>query len=139
MGSWILLHTALWNGKVERTEDLPFPFNVMALLFGGDSKVVNINLSKSDTNSRIDEDAFQTGFDDAGDDKPTEMEKLYYAEEVDTANEKLNGVSLGSVTLNGLYNFLTRPKTSAFNLILALGFVSMMRHYAFPCNVHSLL
>ena len=36
----------------------------------------------------------------------------------------MNSESLGSVSANGLYNFLVKPDNSAFNLILELSFVS---------------
>ena len=116
VAAWAAIHTVLWDGKAERTEDLPIPFQIMGLLFGKDPVDTTFTLNKKS------DDVFQTEFDPKA---PTEMEKLYYGDnEVDTVQEKFNKNTLGSVSVNGLYNFLTRPKTSAFNLLLALGFVS---------------
>ncbi|XP_040583217.1 uncharacterized protein [Lepeophtheirus salmonis] len=35
--SWMLLHALLWRGKVTRSSELGFPFNIVALFFGSPS------------------------------------------------------------------------------------------------------
>ena len=46
----------------------------------------------------------------------------------------MNSESLGSVSANGLYNFLVKPDNSAFNLILELSFVSKSTPVHFPLS-----
>ena len=56
MTLWVTLHSLIWNGKISRDEDLPFPFNVLARLLKGD-KLATINLNeatfKEDNNNEI--------------------------------------------------------------------------------------
>ena len=115
MSFWVLLHSVIWGGEAERSEDLPFPFNVMALLLGSDSTV-----SGKSPNSRID-DGQDLAFD-------RNAENLYFGQKTGLAHvpaqEKLNGDSISKISINGLFNFLTVPRTVAGNLFLALGFVS---------------
>ena len=49
---------------------------------------------------------------------------FFWRYQPDKAQDRLNSESLGSVSANGLYNFLVKPDNSAFNLILELSFVS---------------
>ena len=109
MTFWIIAHTLIWRGEAARNEDLPFPFNVLAVVIGGEGP--------TDRNAKIDEGAEAVANADEA------YDKIYF-EETDEPSEKLSLSSIYDISINGLYNFLVTPKTAAGNLYLSLGFVS---------------
>ena len=99
IGIFWFLHTLLWNGKAESVADLPFPFNVAAIVLNNEVKIKKA--------------AYQTDFEDS----------LFKESGGGQAEEKLATQSLAKISINGLINWLLDPKNAAFNLLISLFFV----------------
>lgn len=93
---WILVHSILWNGRIERDSSLPFPLDLLSSSFGAG------DLSDKSSNSKT------SGLLSS----PNQ-----YAE------DKLNSASLNEIPLNNLINFVIDPKSATNSLLLGLGFV----------------
>jgi hypothetical protein len=103
MTFWILLGTALWDGPKSDDNEFGFPLSLIAKLFmPGRDIEAKTGLSKE------------------------YFEGIDYKESQPSAEDRIRYPHgyLSEISINGLYNFLTKPKTAAGNLFLSAGFVS---------------
>ena len=106
MSFWVILGTILWDGEKGDDSEFDFPLSLVAKLFmpGRDIE------AKQDAQSK-------EYFEGANYKEGTSA--------VDRLDPDRNpGSFISQISINGLYNFLTRPRTAAGNLYLSAGFVS---------------
>jgi len=103
MTFWILLGTTLWDGPKADDTEFGFPLSLIAKLF----------MPGRDVESK-------TGLSNEY------FEGINYKDSQPSAEDRIRYPHgfISEISINGLYNFLTKPKTAAGNLFLAAGFVS---------------
>ena len=104
MSFWVLLGTVLWDGEKGDDSEFDFPLSLIAKLF----------MPGRDIESKLSKEYFEGANYKEG------------SSAVDRLDPDRNpGSFLSQISINGLYNFLTRPSTAAGNLFLSAGFVSI--------------
>ena len=104
MSFWLLLGTVLWDGEKGDDSEFDFPLSLIAKLF----------MPGRDIESKLSKEYFEGANYKEG------------SSAVDRLDPDRNpGSFLSQISINGLYNFLTRPSTAAGNLFLSAGFVSI--------------
>ena len=97
------LSALLWDGEKSDDADFGFPLNLFTGFFMPPRDIDRSVLSKE----AIDRENYNDGYL--------------------SAEDRLSGAGVfgfDEISINGLYNFLTFPKTAAGNLYLSAGFVS---------------
>ena len=109
---WIILHSLLWNGEIQRDEDLPFPFNIIARLLKGEN---NTGISLKEKESKDDGNYISS------------VNSSTYDDRYISANNRISGSSLSEISLNNLYNFLTNPQNAAGSLVFGFCLVTQFQ------------
>ena len=106
MSFWVILGTILWDGEKGDDSEFDFPLSLVAKLFMPTSEI--------DSKEALSKEYFEGANYKEG------------TSAVDRLDPDRNpGSFLSQISINGLYNFLTRPSTAAGNLFLSAGFVSI--------------
>ena len=109
---WIILHSLLWDGEIQRDEDLPFPFDLIAkAVKGGEIEFNGIKepISRSSLNETVLLEKSNEG-----------LSSVYAKSPVLHRNS-----SLAQISVNNLYNLITNPFGGALSLTLGFFFVSI--------------
>ena len=104
MTFWVLLGTVLWDGPKSDDTEFGFPLSLIAKLFMPGSNIESkTGLSKE------------------------YFDGINYKENHPSAEDRIRYPHgfLSQISINSLYNFVTKPETAAGNLFLAAGFVSL--------------
>jgi len=103
MSFWVILGTILWDGEKGDDSEFDFPLSLVAKLFMPTSEI--------DSKEALSKEYFEGANYKEG------------TAAVDRLDPDRNpGSFLSQISINGLYNFLTRPSTAAGNLFLSAGF-----------------
>ena len=112
MTFWVMIGTLTWDGEKSDDTEFAFPLNIVAALFQGSSRDVQSKTA-------------DTGL------KKEYFQGINYKEAEFSEKDGLHGHLpypgnfISQISINGLYNFLTKPSTAAGNLFLSAGFVSI--------------
>ena len=113
---WIILHSLLWDGEIQRDEDLPFPFDLIAkAVKGGEIEFNGIKepISRSSLNETVLLEKSNEG-----------LGSVYAKRPILHRNS-----SLAQISVNNLYNLITNPFGGALSLTLGFFFVSIFCQY----------
>ena len=110
MSFWVLLGTALWDGEKGDDSEFDFPLSLVAKLFMPGRDI--------EAKEKLSKEYFEG---------VNYKEGTSAVDRVDPDRNPFRnpGSFLSQISINGLYNFLTRPTTAAGNLYLSAGFVSV--------------
>ena len=110
MSFWVLLGTALWDGEKGDDSEFDFPLSLVAKLFMPGRDI--------EAKEKLSKEYFEGA---------NYKEGTSAVDRVDPDRNPFRnpGSFLSQISINGLYNFLTRPTTAAGNLYLSAGFVSV--------------
>ena len=113
---WITLHSILWDGEIQRDEDLPFPFDLIAKALKGDEIEFN-GIKEPKSRSSLNETVLL--------EESNEVQSNFNAK---TPVLHRNS-SLAQISVNNLYNLITDPFGGALSLTLGFFFVSIFDQY----------
>ena len=100
--TYIIAHTIFWDGRLSRSDEVPFPIKFIAELVAG--------RTFEEENEAIFQKKYGTEFGEEPNRKPAE--------------DRLIAESVQELSGNAIFNFFADPNPSFRNLIMNTGFVS---------------